>query len=355
MIGNSSFFYCGEVTQLRIPASVEYIGGYAFSHMTKLTHLYFDGLVAPMLDASIIDTAIVVALETFDFDGLLYIPCEATIDSWLATDVDGMWNPVLDRIKETCPHLKITHRNLDMAGYEKTCSQSQIKSIIYKRIFTPGQWETLYLPFEIESMTVEEEGIPNLINDPWDIDGGGYFYLATLDGEEFAVATTFQKNTPYIIQFVDDYYRNRVITFSGKQHSINTSFSQASNTSTLSMHGNTTLQNQSINNVYCLNNNNNFELKETTTTLYPFECYITPEITALGASPARRSIAIRLRSESDGGVTTSIPTIDADRLLCEREGNTLIIHAEGKPVSVYSINGMLLQSLQEEKIWCIFL
>ena len=56
-------------------------------------------------------------------------------------------------------------------------------------------------------------------------------------------------------------------------------------------------------------------------------------------------MSVRFRPQSD--VTTDVPNINADQISWQRNGNTLIIQAKGQPVSIYNINGALIQSFAE--------
>ena len=170
-----------------------------------------------------------------------------------------------------------------------------------------------------------------------------YFYLAKLKNgtTEFEMVSTIKKDTAYIIQFPDHYYYERnPVTFVSKDsyNKIPSGWNQQIDQ--LTMYGNTTLQKQTITNAYYLDlgNDNNFELASSHT-LNPFECYIAP------GNISSPRLAIRIRPQND--TTTDIPTIDTNQLLWYRNGNTLIIQTGGKPVSIYNINGALIQSFEE--------
>ena len=119
------------------------------------------------------------------------------------------------------PHLTIYHDGTKNPGdgvYEY--SEDYVGTIFYKRIFTPGTWETLYLPFEVEKVTVEDDGEYKL--SPWQLSNGGNYYLAEPVGVQngelyFDFTTTLEANKPYIIQFPEKngYYNDRVVTFHG--------------------------------------------------------------------------------------------------------------------------------------------
>lgn len=189
-----------------------------------------------------------------------------------------------------------------------------VGSLIYKRIFTPGKWETLYLPFEVEKVTVEDDGEYKL--SPWQLSNGGNYYLAEPVGVQngelyFDFTTTLEANKPYIIQFPEKngYYNDRVVTFHGtrKWNELSTSFEPLTPTTQMAIQGNNTLLRQTLQeNVYVLRATNDFVLQRSATTLQPFECYVLPQqATAASAAPRMR---VRLRGQDDD-VTTELDDV----------------------------------------------
>ena len=84
-----------------------------------------------------------------------------------------------------------------------------------------------------------------------------------------------------------------------------------------------------------------FEFTESTVTLQPFECYITPAPESQMAQMPRR---MSIPSPSQISTATSLPMIEANELLWQIVGNTLVVATGGQPVNVYTINGVLLHS-----------
>ena len=186
-----------------------------------------------------------------------------------------------------------------------------VGSITYKRIFTPGKWETIYLPFEVEKVTVEDDGEYKL--SPWTLASGGNYYLAKpIDDVQnselyFDFTTELDANKPYIIQFpeLDGYYDNRVVTFHGtrKWNELSTSLNPLKPTTQMEMHGNNTLLRHVLQeNVYVLRATSDFVLQRSATTLQPFECYVVPQ-QSTGASPAPK-MRVRLRGQDDDIATS---------------------------------------------------
>ena len=188
-----------------------------------------------------------------------------------------------------------------------------VGALIYKRVFTPGKWETLYLPFEVEKVTVEDDGEYKL--SPWQVSNGGNYYLAEPVGVQngelyFDFTTTLEANQPYIIQFPDKdgYYDNRIVTFHGtrKWNELSTTFEPLKPTTQMKIQGNNTLLKQTLQDyVYVLRATSDFVLQRSATTLQPFECYVLPQQTTI-ANPASR-MRVRLRGQDDD-ITTSLDT-----------------------------------------------
>ena len=267
------------------------------------------------------------------------------------------WTEWTSRIKDSWTiYHNGTHNPGD--GVYEANNVGVVPSITYKRVFTPGTWETLYLPFPVEKVTIEDDDEPNgyWSPNPWNITDGGDYYLATpasttaANGELiFDMTTDLKEGTPYIIQFPGqyaDYYNGREVTFHGPSDWYelgNTSFAPVTPTSQMKMAGNTTLQKQTISDeVYVLRATNDFMLQHSATTLYPFECYVMPQQTN-GVARAPK-MTVRLRGKND--VTTSISSANAANPINYLiDGNSLTVYANGQSVQIYSINGILLHSI----------
>lgn len=367
-IADSAFMDNVDIISLSLPEGLERIGKKAFARSNKIagtvifpsslnridTHAFFH--------SSSISTFISKSLNapelrgTVAFKGTtapIYVSCEA-LDNYKTAN---KWSDLSSRIKDAC--LTIYHDGTPKEGdgvYEATIDQ--VASITYKRVFTPGKWETLYLPFPVEKVTIEDEDELDgyWSPKPWDITDGGDYYLATpasiaaANGELiFDMTTDLKEGTPYIIQFPGqyaDYYNGREVTFHGPSDWYelgNTSFAPVTPTSQMKMAGNTTLQKQTISDeVYVLRATNDFMLQHSATTLYPFECYVMPQKVS-GAALAPR-MSVRLRGKND--VTTSISSANAaNPINYVIDGNNLTVYANGQSVQIYSINGMLLHSI----------
>lgn len=346
-IGNRAFCQCTAIVgNVIIPSSVKIIEDYAFYNCTGVENVYVKSLTPPTLNGS-------THFEGQNADYNLLVHCDA-YDVYVN---DAKWSKISSRIKDAC--LTIYHNGTPKPG-NGVCEATVglVASITYKRTFTAGTWETLYLPFPVEKVTIEDDEEPNgyWSPKPWDIVDGGDYYLATpasttaANGELiFDMTTDLKEGTPYIIQFPGqyaEYYNGREVTFHGPSDWYelgNTSFAPVTPTSQMKMAGNTTLQKQTISDeVYVLRATNDFMLQHSATTLYPFECYVMPQQTN-GVARAPK-MTVRLRGKND--VTTSISSANAANPINYLiDGNSLTVYANGQSVQIYSINGILLHSI----------
>lgn len=363
-IADSAFLNNGYLVSLQFLEGITHIGEKSFC---KAANLIGDVILPYSLEkidyraffnSSKIENFIIkspnITIEKEVFYGTttpLYVHCD------YYEDYISNWTEWTARIKDAC--LRIYHNGTPKSGngvYEATVGL--VASITYKRTFTAGTWETLYLPFPVEKITIEDEDELDgyWSPKPWDITDGGDYYLATpasiaaANGELiFDMTTDLKEGTPYIIQFPGqyaDYYNGREVTFHGPLDWYelgNTSFAPLTPTSQMQMAGNTTLQNQTISDeVYVLRATDDFILQHSATTLYPFECYVMPQQTN-GVARAPK-MTVRLRGKND--VTTSISSANAANPINYLiDGNSLTVYANGQSVQIYSINGILLHSI----------
>ena len=354
-IGSNAFKNVTGVSgsTIEFPSSLQSIGSGAFLGVGAATYKFLSH-TAPTLGGAVYDIfSPNSSSPTNDNDGStqFVIPCGTNNDN--AWESANNWSHTFftnNFTTEGCQDLYISKSLEGNLGGIPDPKLENFSKITYTRYFKAGVWETLYLPFAIESMLIEEEDYKNAV---WESDadnGKAIFYLAKLipGTNEFELASSIEPNTPYIIQFGQttdaSYYNTNPITFvSAEDYNwIPNDWNQS--TTSLTMYGNTTLQPKTITNAYYLGNNNSFELADTYT-LNPFECYISPEkVNGVQNMQARR-FSVRVRPQSD--VTTGVPTVDSDQLFCQIVGNTLTIQTNGQPVNIYNINGMLIHSFAE--------
>ena len=354
-IGSNAFKNVTGVSgsTIEFPSSLQSIGNGAFLGVGAATYKFLSH-TAPTLGGAVYEIfSPNSSSPTNDNDGStqFVIPCGTNNDN--AWESANNWSYTFftnNFTTEGCQDLDISKSlegNLDGIPDPKL---ENFSKITYTRYFKAGVWETLYLPFAIESMLIEGEDYKNAVWKSATDNDKAIFYLAKLipGTNEFELASSIKPNTPYIIQFGQTtdawYYDDYPITFvSAEDYNwIPNDWNQS--IASLTMYGNTTLQPKTITNAYYLGNNNSFELADTYT-LNPFECYISPEkVNGVQNMQARR-FSVRVRPQSD--VTTGVPTVDSDQLFCQIVGNTLTIQTNGQPVNIYNINGMLIHSFAE--------
>lgn len=355
-IGSNAFKNVTGVSgsTIEFPSSLQSIGSGTFLGVGAATYKFLSH-TAPTLGGAVYDIfSPNSSSPTNDNDGStqFVIPCGTNNDN--AWESANNWSHTFFTNNFTTEGCQDLYISKSLEGNLSGIPDSKLENfskITYTRYFKAGVWETLYLPFAIESMLIEEGDYKDAVWKSDEDNGTAIFYLAKLipGTNEFELASSIKPNTPYIIQFGQTtdawYYNTRPITFvSAEDYNYIPNDWNQSTTSSLTMYGNTTLQPKTITNAYYLGNNNSFELADTYT-LNPFECYISPEkVNGVQNMQARR-FSVRVRPQSD--VTTGVPTVDSDQLFCQIVGNTLTIQTNGQPVNIYNINGMLIHSFAE--------
>ena len=238
-------------------------------------------------------------------------------------------------------------------------------------------WQTLYLPFEVDSVLVydDEEAEYYDINYPFKPGYGGYFYLNKYDTtnvEEatitFTTATSIEKNTHYLIQFPttdDGYFEGKDIVFKSKagEYTLNPQdYSQPKATKQFQVSGNSSVYNQSVSDMYIFRTTRvtgkdgkdsiKYEFnRQASDTLKPFEFGLLPYVvepsSGISSAPMRMSLRIGRSSGNTGGgdITTSVSETHAPNAITYRTGvGELALSLNGLPCELYSVSGTLLFS-----------
>ena len=337
-IGERAFVRCGLTGTIVLPSTLTTIGERAFSYCDNVEKYILQAMTPPALANDVFTGS--------NSKALFYISCEAMDDYKVATN----WSSLKSRLRDAC--LNIYHYNTPLGtNGVYTTEDTLVASIYYRRQFTPYRWETLYLPFEVDRVTVLEDGVEYDLT-AWDIFYGGHYFLAKPDGmlnKEilFGFTDELESHTPYIIQFSDAYYTDKLITFYGKEswNKLSTAFEVLRSSSWMQIAGNTTMQDQLLDKpVYMLRSGLDFILQKTTTTLHPFECYVMP-YTAQSGAPARMNV--RLRDD----VATAVESVKGNEshLTYTVDGYTLTVYPQGQAFSIYSLNGALIYSCKAGK------
>ena len=260
-----------------------------------------------------------------------------------------------------------------------------VSSIAYRRTFDMDVWQTLYLPFEVDSVLVYDDEDEKYydINYPFVPGYGGYFYLNKYENanvEEvtitFTTATTMEGKTPYLIQFPttdDGYFVGKDIVFKSKagEYTLKKSdYSQPEVTTQFEVSGNSSVYNQSVSDMYIFRatpvmGKDGMPLKtvdgkdsikyefnqQASATLNPFEFGLLPYVvepsSGISSAPMRMSLRIGRSSGNTGGgdITTSVSETHAPNAITYRTGvGELALSLNGLPCQLYSVSGTLLYS-----------
>ena len=333
-IGDRAFCHDSLLSSLTLPYTLQSIEPFAFCNTFSLPSVTLTSPTPPTLGGMAFASNTGKALNY-----PIYLPCK-TMEAYLAND---SWAALSARLSDAeCSGLTIYHTG---SGPDTQFGGGWTGSITYKRKFTPHQWETIYVPFEIGKIYVEDGGELFEIY-PWVyLVQSGYFCLGQMNeaGDQLAYSSdiVMQGNKAYIICFDDDYYTDKYIVFTSKlaENELPSTFSAPATGSKYQLVGNTTMMPVAIDGPLFPLNGTQFLLQEEGITLKPFECYIAPKKVSLGA-PLARSFAMPRKND----ITTGAPIIPKDAMLCMADGNTLHILSNGKPVYIYSISGALIHS-----------
>ena len=176
-----------------------------------------------------------------------------------------------------------------------------LQPIKYKRKFKPGVWETLCVPFEVDSITVtDNEGTYHLYaqydhdNNPNTSSVSGHFWLrefrkSSVCAEDFQgnwydiqaaneQAALPKKTQPYIMRVPEgDYYADKYITFHGKGYqTIDANYSAPALPAEgqFSYSGNNTMRPWNLLSAYVLDAKGEYFSSDQPVTLQPFECAV---------------------------------------------------------------------------------
>lgn len=233
----------------------------------------------------------------------------------------------------------IYHHNQKPANPEKEAVESFaggriLQPIQYKRLLRPDVWETLSIPFEVDSVTVTDKDGVYKIYPQYDNNGKvteGEFWLRDfrekeVSAEKFqanwhdiqateAEAALPKKNVPYIIRVPDDgtnYWKDKYIVFHGASYQTiddvyHTDVQTPRATEMFAYSGNNTMKEWRLRSAYVLDNEGIYFESGETVTLYPFECAVNAEIETTRAMPR---LALNRKPATPTGNTPPTTTIE---------------------------------------------
>lgn len=210
-----------------------------------------------------------------------------------------------------------------------------LQPIQYKRRLRPDVWETLSIPFEVDSVTVTDEDGVYKIYPQYDNNGKvteGEFWLRDfrekeVSAEDFQAnwhdiqATTAKdalpkKNVPYIIRVPDDgtnYWADKYIVFHGASYQTiddvyHTDVQTPRATEMFAYSGNNTMKEWQLRSAYVLDNEGIYFESGETVKLYPFECAVNAKIETTRAMPR---LALNRKPATPTGNTPPTTTIES--------------------------------------------
>lgn len=340
-----------------IPSSITQIGAAAFTRCDQLTYVILRGSNPPRVTSD--------GYPVFGSASEFIVPCGYTE----AYKTAPYWKTLKNNITNNCKPLILKQGDI----LER---DTAVSSIAYRRKFDMDVWQTLYLPFDVDSVLVYDEQDAKYydINYPFKPGYGGYFYLNKYDTtnvEEatitFSTDTTLKGNTHYLIQFptTDGYFEGKDIVFKSTagEYTLNPKdYSQPKATKQFQVSGNSSVYNQSVSDMYIFRTTRvtgkdgkdsiKYEFnRQASDTLKPFEFGLLPYVvepsSGISSAPMRMSLRIGRSSGNTGGggITTSVSETHASNAITYRTGaGELALSLNGLPCQLYSVSGTLLYS-----------
>lgn len=363
-IGNRCFAHCTKITTLTLPSTLQTIDDYAFFNCYSVKQYHFLSTTPPTLKGAYVFG--VKPEETAKLEKFV-IPC-GSMDSYKNANY---WKDLSSKFVSACKPLTLKK------GEELTQEDTIVSSIAYRRTFDMDVWQTLYLPFEVDSVLVYDEQDAKYydINYPFKPGYGGYFYLNKYENtnvEEatitFTTADTLKGNNAYLIQFPttdDRYFEGKDIVFKSTagEYTLNKlDYSQPKATTQFEVSGNSSVYNQSVSDMYIFRATHvtgkdgkdsvKYEFnRQASDTLKPFEFGLLPYVvepsSGISSAPMRMSLRIGRSSGNTGGgdITTSVSETHAPNAITYRTGaGELALSLNGLPCQLYSVSGTLLYS-----------
>ena len=335
-----------------IPSSITHIGAAVFTRCNQLTHVILRGSTPPQVTSD--------GYDVFGSASELIVPCGYTE----AYKTAPYWKTLKNNITNNCQPLILRQGDV-------LVRDTAVSSIAFSRTFPMNLWQELYLPFDVESVLVLDEGEYFDINVPFDsTKKAGYFYLYGLKNIDMeAGSITFQEVhklkgfTPYLILFINKnnpYFEDKEIVFKSKQgeYTLTDNYIAPTLENKYQLFGNETLWNHGVPNGFKLsstysddngiyNYDFHFNYAETAE-LPPFSWVVTPTM-AIQSMPslAPRFLSGRWGNQpsSGGGDTpTSMQTVSDWVVTYTQTGSQLTLYTQGQPCKVYAIDGTLLLS-----------
>lgn len=188
-IGPEAFWQVA-LTELTIPASVTYIGDYAFRECSSLTSITFLSMTAPELESA----DVFVGCE----DLIIYVPAESDdYNDWAAQYGFS--------VSKNCsvPSVEIVDGEFDVADY--AIGIKEVEELTYTRTLPNTLWNALYVPIEIPVASLSANYDVAYINDIHSSDDDQDGVIDAMEMEVIKIKEgTLNANYPYLIRAKSD-------------------------------------------------------------------------------------------------------------------------------------------------------
>ena len=256
-------------------------------------------------------------------------------------------------------HTGDTEKAGDRTQYAGGKIGSQIQ---YRRRFTEGVWETLYLPFEVASVQLTD-GVDFVDLTAYTGSNGttAHYFLRTFGGE--VLRENFkanwsnqsnlvpQKGIPYIMQFPNagGVFANNYIVFNGAGgQTIESAYNGGDvtpSTNYFDYVGNNTMMPQSQAGYILSADGLWFNATEGAVPLNPFECYVAANEATRNMMP-RFNMNTRFKPSTPTDIH-EVPTIAEKQFFCSTDGEMLNVEAlSDVTIRIYSAGGWLVREVK---------
>ena len=191
-IGSSAFRGCENLETVTIPETVTFLGGTAFAECTKLASITSYATIPPTTDESR------VFEDANTSTAILYVPMSSVSDY----ESSNVWNVFKNivGIEDDDEDLE----DIEISDNQEAFVQTQSKmynSITYTRIFNNIQWQSLYVPFDIDYDNIKEGFDVAYINDVHQFDDDNNGTIDRTQVEAIKITSgVLDANYPYLIR-----------------------------------------------------------------------------------------------------------------------------------------------------------